>query len=306
MALIDSTTTWSGKEADGFYSAALLTGGSKETFRTLSNVKSKINVYSFATGNILQPDSCSVDESGDYTLDNVVVEVCDIAFNVPICVQDFHPLWLSETMRPGANVEENFPAGFIDYIRGYMLDKINADVTAITWSGDTAGSPASLCDGILKGLLADSAVLDVQSPTTLTESNIIDEMTKALKRIPKAIKNKGKQAVRWYISTTAASLYEIAIYDAHPALLAQDRDTVNLTFAGYTLIVDPGMPDNTMVITDPMNLIYANDLASDEKSITLKQNPIPGSEDSYNFVGRFKIGFDHLNGAEIVLYGTGS
>jgi hypothetical protein len=303
MALIDSSTAWTGKDADGFYSLYVLTGDSKSTFRQMANVKSKEKIASLELGSFLQADACAVSESGDHTIDDVTVEVCDLAFNIPVCSKDYENMYLSETMRPGSNVEENFPAGLVDYIKSQIGEKLSAEMERLAWQGSTTASPPDLCDGILKKLLADSSVVDVASPTTLTDGNIVTELTKAVKAIPKIIKNRGKNGLKIYMSVPAAALFELAMYASSPAIYAYNRDEMTLRFAGYEIVVAPGLYDNTIVICDPMNLIYATDLAADEKEIFFKQNPTPGSENKYNFIGRFKAGFQIIKGAEIVLYG---
>ena len=303
MALIDSSTTWTGKDADGFYSLAVLTGDSKATFRQMANVKSKEKIASLELGSFLQADGCTVSESGDHTIDDVTVEVCDIAFNIPICEKDYENMYLSETMKPGSNVEENFPAGLVDYIKARIADKTNAEIERIAWQGSTTASPPDLCDGILKKLLADTSVVDVASPLTLSESNIVSELTRIVKLIPKVIKNKPKSDTVIYMSVNAAAYFELAMYAATPAIYAYNRDEMSLQFAGYKIIVSPGLRDNTIVVTDPMNLIFATDLAADEKTINFKQNPLPGKERNWNFIGYFKMGFQIIKGSEILLYG---
>ena len=303
MALIDSSTTWTGKDADGFYSLAVLTGDSKATFRQMANVKSKEKIASLELGSFLQADGCTVSESGDHTIDDVTVEVCDIAFNIPICEKDYENMYLSETMKPGSNVEENFPAGLVDYIKARIADKTNAEIERIAWQGSTTASPPDLCDGILKKLLADTSVVDVASPLTLSESNIVSELTRIVKLIPKVIKNKPKSNTVIYMSVNAAAYFELSMYAATPAIYAYNRDEMALQFAGYKIIVSPGLRDNTIVVTDPMNLIFATDLAADEKTINFKQNPLPGKERNWNFIGYFKMGFQIIKGSEILLYG---
>jgi len=310
MALIDNSTTFTGKEAEGFYSLALLTGGSKEYFHQMANVKSKAKIASLELGGFLQTNSCEVEESGDHTIDDQEVEVCDIAYNIPVCEKDYEGMYLSLLMKPGSNVEQNFPNGLIDYIMNRVADQTNEATEALAWQGDTALSPPdatlSLCDGILKGLLADSDVKDVQSPVTLSESNIVAEMIKAVKTLPKTIKNMSKTNVKFFMSIPAASYFEMAMYASTPAIYAYNRDEMRLQFMGYEIIVSPGMPDNTFVLCNPENLIYATDLAVDEKTINFVKNPMPGAKKKWNIVGEFKIGFTHIKGAEIVLYGTGS
>jgi hypothetical protein len=303
MALTDSSTTWTGIEADGFYSLYVLTGDSKSTFRQIANIKDKQKLASLEVGSFLQADSCAVSESGNHTIDDITLTVCDLAFNIPICSKDYEGMYLSETMKPGSNAEENFPAGLVDYIKTQIGEHLSEDIEYLTWQGSTTASPPDLCDGILKKLLADSSVVDVSSPTTLTDSNIVAEMTKTIKAIPKIIKNRGKKNLRFYMSVPASALFELAMYASSPAIYAYNRDEMTLRFAGYEIIVASGLPDNTFVVCDPNNLVFGTDLAADEKEIFFKQNPTPGSENKYNFIGRFKIGFQNVNGAEITLYG---
>lgn len=306
MALIDSSITYNGKNADGFYSTALLTGNTKSLIRAVPNVKSKINLASLDLGDILQADSCSVSESGDYTLDQKTLEVCDFAFNIPLCEKDYEGLYLSELMRPGSNVEQNFPNGMVDYLFNLVAEKISEQTEALLWSGSTTASPPDLCDGFIKKFIADSAVVDVASPTTLSASNIITELTKVVNAIPNTVKNKGKNAVKIFISISAASFYEQALVSASPALYAYNNANLALTFMGYELIVSAGMPTNTMVAADPMNLWYGFDLLSDEKEISFIKNPNPGQQKKSNIVGSFKWGVQYGVGSEVVLYGTGS
>lgn len=303
MALIDSTTTWTGKDADGFYSAAVLMGGSKETFRQMANVKSKEKIASLELGSFLQADSCTVSESGDITLDDVTVEVCDFAFNIPICEKDYENMYLSETLKPGSNVELNYPAGLTDYIKERIKEQINGQMEQAAWIWSTTASPANLCDGILKGLLADVAVVDVASPLTLSESNIVAQLTRIVNVIPTIMKTKPRNSVKIYMSSVAARYYELAIYATHPALIRYDEQGTKLSFAGYEIIEAPGLYASTIVVTDPMNLIFATDLAADEKTVELMKNPLPGKGKQANFVGSFKAGFKHIKGSEIVLYG---
>ena len=306
MALNDLSTTWTGIDADGFYSLAVLTGDSKQYFRQMANVKHKKKVASLQlSGSILQAgDGCTISESGDHTIDDVTVEVCDFAINLPLCTADYEDMYLSETLKPGSNVEQNFPAGLVDYIKNQIQEEVNADVEYITWQGDTAASPPDLCDGILKKLLADVSVVDVASPLTLSESNIVSELTRIVKLIPKIVRSKKqKNKIKIFMSVNAGTYLELGLYAATPAIYAYNRDEMKLQFAGYECIVSPGLPNSTIVVCDPDNLIFATDLAADEKTLEFKQNPLPGKERQYNFIGYFKMGFQIVRGSEILLYG---
>jgi hypothetical protein len=297
MALVDNTT-YTGKDTDGFFSVALLTGNSKTRIRLVPNVKSTIKLGSLNLGDVLQADSCSVSASGTYTLAQKTLEVCPIAVKVPICQTDYEANYLSESMKPGSNVEENFPNGFVDYLFNLIAEKISEQTEELLWQGDVSGSPSTLCDGLIVKMIADATVVDVAG-TTLTASNIIAEITKVYNAVPETISESGKVVI--FISRKAAKLYRQALVTANPALIAYNNGDFTLRYIDIELVVAPGMLANRMVAADPMNLWYGCDLVTDEeKSLELVTDPL-NKKQSY-IITTFKWGCNYGVGSEIVLY----
>jgi hypothetical protein len=301
MGLTDSTV-YTGKDLDGFYSVALLTGNTKSIIRLVPHVKSKVKLASLNLGNILQADSCAVSESGTYTLAQKTLEVCDFAINVKLCAKDYEVNYLSEQLRPGSNVEANFPDGFKGYLMKLIADTINKDTEAMLWSGDTQNSPP-LCAGFVSKFLADGAVLDCATPATLSASNIVAELQKVYNKIPHTL-DKSKMVC--FISPAANTFYKQALVTASPALMAWNQGIDSSNFIDLKLVVSPGMPTNTMVACDPLNLWYGTDLQSDENELRfIDQMPITGQKTA-NIITTFKWGVEYGNGSEVVLYGTGT
>lgn len=296
MALIDNTT-YSGKDTDGFFSVALLTGDTKSRIRLVPNAKSTTKMGSLDLGDILTDDSCSITALGNYTLAQKDLDVCNLAVKVPICVSDYESNYLSETMKPGSNTEENFPNGFIDYLFNLVAEKISEQTEELLWQGDVSGSPATKCDGLIVKMLADATVVDVAG-TTLTASNIIAELTKVYNAVPETISESGKVVI--FISRKAAKLYRQALVAANPALIAYNNGDFTLRYIDIELVVAPGMPANRMVAADPMNLWYGTDLVSDEKELTIVKDPLNPKQ--HYIMTAFKWGVNYGVGAEVVLY----
>ena len=105
MALVDNTV-FTGRDAEGFYSAALLSGPSKSVLTLIPNVKSKIKLASFDLGNILQDADCTFTSSGEGTLAQKSFEVCAIKINLEYCKRTFETNYLSEQLRAGSNNPE--------------------------------------------------------------------------------------------------------------------------------------------------------------------------------------------------------
>lgn len=296
MALIDNTT-YTGKDTDGFFSVALLTGDTKSKVRLIPNVKSTVKMGSLNLGNILQADGCTLEAVGNYTLAQKSLEVCDLAVKVPICVKDYEANYLSESLRPGSNVEENFPNGFVDYLLDLVAQQISTQTEHLFWQGDTAGSPATLCDGIVKKLLADATVLDVTG-TTLSASNIIAEIGKVYDKVPDTISEGGKVVI--FLSRKAARFYRQALVASNPALIAWNNGDFTLRYIDVELYVSPGMATNQMVAAEPMNLWYGTDLISDDKEVEIVKDPTNPKQ--HYIITSFKWGVNYGVGAEIVLY----
>lgn len=303
MALVDNTT-YTGKDLDGFYSVALLTGNTKSLVRQVPNVKYKVKLASLNLGDILQADSCDVAESGTYTLAQKTLEVCDFAINIPFCAKDYETNYLSEQLRAGSNIPANFPDGFMGYMMNLVANKISEQTEELFWAGDTAGSPVTLCDGLIKKFLADSAVIDCSTPTAISASNVVAELTEVITAIPLTMRDKAKTKI--FISPSTKQFYELSLLATHPAIYASNNIDLAAKFMGYDLVVSNGMPTNTMVACDPMNLWFGCDVVNEENSLRFIDDMTITGQKTARLVTSFKFGVQYGNGSEIVLYGTGS
>jgi len=301
MALIDNTT-WSGKDAQGFYSDALLVGSTKSLFRKELEVKSKVVVHSLDLGNFLQADACKLAELGNYTLGGKDLNVCPLGFKIPFCTSDFERNYLSESLAAGANNNPNFPPTFMEYIFMKIKEGISSQTEYLTFQGDTAASPADLCDGLQKQLLADGTVIDVAADGTKIEeaATVIAELTKIYNKIPKAVRQRGKAVMFVNVATAAAYRLALAGSTGNPAIIAVNGAISILTFAEVPIVVAPGLGANKAICCDPLNLVWGTDLPEDEMEISFIQDPT-NPKTSYA-IGSFKFGVIHLVGKETVYY----
>ncbi len=309
MSLINSTT-YTGKDVTDFYTSALLTGNSISYFRQILNAKYGDKIPSLNIGNILQAgSSCGSSASGSVTLAQKSITVCPVDINVAVCNGDWEGTFLSEYMKPGSKYAQT-PEGVQEYILDIMKARISQQVEYMVWAGDTAGSPSTICNGLIKKLLADNNVIDATTATTLSKSNIVAELEEVYGLIPDAVLaqrgSDGFTKVKIFISPAAARFYMQALYSTFPALNASNNGEFKMYYLNTELVLAPGMPTNTMVaaIFDE-NIVFETDLLDDMMSVEVLVDPTPGSK-STHFVTSFKFAVDFLNGAEVVLYGTGS
>lgn len=302
MAGLTDNTTYTGKEAEGFYSTGLLTGTSKTRARQVLNNKNTQKVASLdVSSGFLQEDDCDLEESGTYSLGTVDVDVCDVGFKIPFCIKDWETNYLSAKMKAGSNVEENYPNGVVDYILEQVALKISEKTESLFFTGDTAGSPPDLCDGIQKRLLADATVLDVAKDGTKLHaaSTVIGELTRMYNELSKVMLAK-QDKLEFWVNPDTARAYRLAMIATYPYLYASNDANLTLTFMGIPMVVCPGLGDYKAILTEPGDtLIYSTDLTSDEMYVSFEKKP---NSKKHYAIGSFKFGTQIIKGGEIVYY----
>ena len=293
-------TTFTGVDAEGFYAKALLTGKSKEAFRLIPNVKSKIKLGELAIGNILGDADCSFSSAGEGVLNQKAFEVNAIKINLEYCQRTFEVNYLSQLLRPGSNNDEVMPATVESFLLGEVANKVSADTEQLVWKGNTATAsyPLSLYDGLEKQLLADAAVIDVAS-TTLSKSNIIAQLGLVYDAIPETI--IGADDLTIFLSPSALRFYREALAAASAEANFMQSYT-ELHFLDVKLSVAPGISTNKMVAARTSNILLLTDLMSDFEDIQiLPQKSVTGVP-VVRMIGEFKFGVGYIFGSEIVFY----
>jgi hypothetical protein len=300
MAFINSTT-YTGKDALEFYSAAILTGNTAKNVRVLPDVKSSIKMPKVSIGDLLQADGCSFNASGDVTLEQKTVTVCALKVNMELCTIPFEQTFLSEQLRAGSNNNE-IPSSFNTYMLGEVAKKVNNQIENLFWNGDTDASPEDLCDGIFKKLSEDEDVVGVTG-TTLSSSNIITEMTKVYDAIPAVVyKGIAEGTLKWFISIKAEKLYKAAI--AAASAEAYYTKSADLNFLGIPLTVVNNMPDDKMLVASQNNIWMATDLVSDFEDVKIIDMYETTGSKTFRFVAGMKLAADYGVAEEIVAYGA--
>lgn len=294
------TTVFTGIDAEGFYAKALLTGESKNAFRLIPNVKSKIKLGELSIGNILGDADCSFSSAGEGVLNQKAFEVNAIKINLEYCQRTFEVNYLSQLLRPGSNNDEVMPATVENFLLEQVALKVSADTEQLVWKGNTATAsyPLSLYDGIEKQLLADATVIDVAS-TTLSKANIIAQLGLVYDAIPETV--IGAEDLRIFLSPSALRFYREALA-ASSAEANFMQSYTELHFLDVKLSVAPGISTNKMVAARTSNLLLLTDLMSDFEDIQiLPQKSVTGVP-VVRMIGEFKFGCGYIFGSEIVFY----
>ncbi len=286
--------------SEAFYSKAYLTEETVDNYRTLPGIKSKTKISNVLFGQVLQAENCGWNASTD-TLASVEIEVCSLSAMSEICQFDLEQSFVALQMTAGSNGDFTV-ASFMNYYWNEMSLTIAQNIEKLRWRGDTGDASAqlNLCDGYLKGLLADGDVIDIGSPAAITPSNVLAKLALVYAAIPPAVITN-QEELRIYVSPTVASSYRAAVAASNTQ--ANLTQALDFTYLGIKMVLCPGMgTDSTMVATLRGNLIYGFDALGDSKALRAVNLADTVATPVIRTRANMKVGFKHVNGGEIVLY----
>jgi hypothetical protein len=169
------------------------------------------------------------------------------------------------------------------------------------FKGDTGTSsyPLSLCDGLVKLMLADSDIIDVGATAgSITSANVVTELNRMLASVPAKVMNKPNFKI--FVSEEIAFAYKQAQAATTGGLfMVGDKE---LNYLGFTLVPTSGLTAKQMISANMDNVFFLTDLTSDWSEILMiPQRNISGAR-TERFVANLKFGVNYLYGTEIVLY----
>jgi hypothetical protein len=286
--------------SEAFYSRAYLNEEVVDNYRTLPGVKYKTKISTVTFGQVLQAENCGWNASTD-DLSSVEIDVCGLSAMAEICQFSLEQSFVSLQMTKGSNGDFTV-ASFMDFYWNEMAKTIAENIEKLRWLGDTTSLvPAlALCDGYVKSLLADSAVIDIASPVAITPSNVLAKLALVYAAIPAAV-IANQEDLRIYVSTPVATAYRAAVAAANTQ--ANLTQALEFTYLGIKMVMCPGMGTTSKIVaTLKGNLIYSFDAEGDGKALRAINLADTVAEPVIRTRANMKVGFTHVNGGEIVFY----
>ena len=283
---------------DEFYSKAYLTEDIADNYRTLPGIKSATKLANVTFGNLLAPSTCNFSAPTD-NLDAVDIDVCALSAMSQICQFDLEQSFLALQMSQGSNGDFSVPS-FMAYYWNEMAGRIGNDLELIRWQGDTESEDPvlSLCDGYVKKLCADNAVIGLYTDA-ITSSNVLARMTTVLQNSPAAVQAL-RGDLRLFVSSDVFVNYQIAAASGNT--LTYVTAPLAPTFLGIKIVLASGMPTSTMVLALKTDLIYAFDAAGDSKALKAVNLSDSVAEPYIRTRANLKAGFHYTNPSQIVVY----
>ena len=295
-------STFTGKAAGFYISAALKQANSLDFITTMENVKYK-QVIQRMEGSGIADATCDFTAAGTLALTESVITPKSLQINMDICSENLLSSWESLQMKAGAGSPP--PASFDDYVISHMGGLISQGVETSIWGGNdgVGGEFTGFNTAAVGQLVVNGTVVDVANQggvgTAFTATNIIQNLQNAAAAISSAVYMK--EDLHIYMSPKTWRLYISAVSALTSFPFANMNDDYTKVFEGIRLAVCNGMLDDQLVCAEKSNLYFATDLLSDTTRIDLlDMRPLNGSQ-NIRLVARFTGGVQVGIGADVVL-----
>ena len=295
-----STSSFSGKAAGFYISAALKSAVSLDYLTMIENIKFKSNIQKMdATVSPIAAATCDFTGAGTLALTEKVLEPVNLQINLDLCKATLLDSWEALQMRAGAGAPP--PASFDDYVISYMGEIIAQATENSIWSGTNVAGQFNGFLGAATGLLlplVDGTVVQDAAAGAYNAGTIIAELQGAVAVIPTT--TLGKEDLHIYMSQRTYQYYISAVSTlGYVNAYNMNGDYVPM-FEGYKIAVCNGMTINEIVIAQKSNLFFGTDLLSDATRINLMDMAQLDGSDNIRMVARYSAGVQTGTGADIV------
>ena len=291
--------------AESFYAQAYL-GSSDivDNFRTLPGVKFEVKIGTVTFGDILQPSTCAFTAPTD-ELTAKKMSVCALSSMAQICQFDLEQSFVSLQMAAGSNGDFSV-ANFMNFYWSEMANSINGSIESLRWQGDASlpSGPLSLCDGyevaLTAGLVAATdTVINGGTGAIATFAQLLTALNAAYALVPASIASRTAD-LRFFLPTQLVNIYRLGVASGNTqAYITQD---LSLTYLGIKIVLCTGMSNDTFVITLKDNLVYLFDGEGDSSDLRAVNLSDTVAEPYIRTRANMKIGFNYVNGKDIVFY----
>lgn len=304
-----SPNTYAGQAAGQFMLAAItgadMVGSGSLYIKETKSDKYVIPTWQHSYDQFVQdvqatPTSTGIISAGERYLDLGAYQIYQ-EFNP----QDFSDHWYAKDM-PDLLLDRGLPVEANSVIL-YEIMRQNAKfLNKLINRGDTSLSTnMKYINGLITKMSADSSVLKVASPTTLTNTNIEDEFDKGYALLPDALKYDPR--VKLFCSYHTFDLY------TEYQRTTQTYKGIDVTQMGVRNyrghVVEPiaDFTDNTFYLAKALPSMESNlwlGLNSSSDQNNLKIAPLQANSDLWFVKGKMKIDVNYVFPEEVVYYGA--
>lgn len=298
---VTSQSNYAGREAGAIIGKAFREANtiSQGLVTLIENVNFKLNLRMIELTGGRRAYTCGHVPAGSIALSEKVLEPLKVKDDFEICKEDFRNQWNDGDLGASAWNDGNMQP-IMDAILAEKLAQEAEAFEIMIWQGDSANTSPQEFDGFIKQFDADINIVRVAG-TTITEANVEAELKKALAAIPVALRNKNLKVM--VSSNVAQAFYFYLISKGITNGLGGNANT-GLMFGKYNLVETNGLPDNTIVIAEQKNLVFATGLQADFNEIRLVDQDATLLNGKIIGTMVYNAGVGYYNSEDIVWYTT--
>ena len=296
------TTTYAGELAGEILSPALIGFETAKHITIKQNVPYKTVVRRIADSVSFAAGTCDFTPTGTITIDEKILTLEEFQVQRQICKKDFFTDWSTKDVMSGRVNSE---------IQARILERLTSGIAAnmesnVIWTG--ANGDAGEFDGFYTIIDADANndVNFVTSPVVLTAANIVAKMDALIAAMPVAVKSATEKPTIYmnYASWELFMQAQIAAGNGWYANLGPKME--GLKYMGlYDLAVCPGLPANTLIMSQKSNLWFGTWLESDMNQVSILDMEPQDLSQNVRYSARFYAGCQIGYTSEIAAYGVG-
>lgn len=271
-------------------------------YRVLPGIKNKTKIATVVFNRVLAEAGCDF-SAQDATVSAVEVDVCALTSQASVCQYDLEQSWLALEMAKGSNSDFSV-ASFMNFFWSTMAKKGHQELAKLMWQGNTLSENVqlALCDGWLKRLCAGGDYINGDVPVGgFNAGNILDDGFAVALGLatPEMLANPAN--MQFKVSPEVAAYYRIAT--AANNTITNVTTGLSLTYLDIPVVVEYGLPANTIILSDYTNFIYALDMEGDVDNLQIVDFSKTTLDRRIGARADFKAGFYTVNDAQIVWVG---
>jgi hypothetical protein len=297
---VDSTALLQANPTE-FYSRLYGMETASSNYRVLPGIKNKTKIANVLFDQVTQDAACDF-AATDATVSAIEVDVCPLMLNASVCQYELEQSWLATEMAQGSNSDFSV-ASFMAYFWEQMANKAHEEFAKLAWQGDADGETSSfldLCDGWLKRLCGLSPIRVEQA--TVTSDNVITQLGAVMTALPNEVVVNAGSGLQFKVSPNVATAYRIAT--AATNTINNVTQSLGLTFLDVPIVVEYGLPSNTIILSSKDNFVFVTDLEGDIDSLEVVDFSKTTLDRRIGARADYKAGFYITNDEQIVLHGA--
>lgn len=292
---VPSTFEWGNRNPNEFVSSLLTQSTVYNLFTMVDGVKSKYQMPTAEATISFHGDLCVFDPLATVTVGEKEMAVADYKWDFSDCKgsldQTYRSLLLKKGLHNAETMDRSLGEWAFDRFSALVSEKILTE------------SALQIVDKLENGV--DAADVNTIAAVTLTKANILATMESMYEAAPEAlldaIEGDSTEIVRpvWMLGTKAYQLYRLATKDLNLAYNRDDQSRFPAPpFLDIQVVRYPKLEDGVIIMAQPTNFVLLTDDLNDPNQINQEYE---WRTNSLDVGGQFKMGFDVIKAAEVVL-----